>query len=57
MKALLVKRYSHGLAVKFNDSTLANPRGVIGLNILLVLSTLELGCSLAMGVCECHKEL
>lgn len=49
MKALLVKRYSHGLAVKFNDSTLANPRGVIGLNILLVLSTLELGCSLAMG--------
>lgn len=57
MKALLVKRYSHGLAVKFNDSMLANPRGVIGLNILLVLSTLELGCSLAMGVCECHKEL
>lgn len=39
MKALLEKRYSHGLAVKFNDSTLANPRGLIGLNILQAVST------------------
>lgn len=49
MKTLLGKRYSLGLAVKFNDNTLANPRGLIGLNILQALSALELGCSLAMG--------
>lgn len=34
LKALLAKRYSHGLEVKFNDNALANPRGLIGLNIL-----------------------
>lgn len=54
MKALLGKRYSHGLAVKFDDNTSANPRGLIGLNILQALSALELGCSLAVGVCVCH---
>lgn len=49
MKALLEKRYFQGLEVKFNDNTLANPGGLIGLNILQALSALELGCSLAMG--------
>lgn len=58
MKALLGKRYSHGLAVKFNDNTLANPRGLIGLRLLHALSALELGaawpweCVSVMRSCE-----